>query len=661
MSSVAVVSAVSGEASALRGGQSVPLSQGTPLEAGDILFTGDDSSLSVRFNDDSVIDLKEQTRVHVKEFLFEPQEQAFSMHVMEGVLRSVSGKIVEQNPEAFSISSPLGMVGIRGTETQHIISPKFEVHSVLSLGEGHTVFIRTADGRMVIISESLKGVIIALGDETPLQLFDVTKELLEEYLLLLKSQGHLQDDPSGFFVLGDAAFLAELGAMDLTSMLAFLPGENLDALLTGLGGIDERLGPLLVNALSSSSSNTGIYQVFTGSFMSYSGSALNDTLLLNGGGNNTLHAGTGDDLILIAAGDAGSNYVLGGHGSWDHIIVESGGMNSNKLSGDEDIMPYGARGDDDVIEVFGGMDQGAIYGDAHSVTYSASAGPYAYGGNDTIIIHGDMQDTMPGNSSIYGDFQGALYGHPTPGTSTGNFVCGDDYILVDGNMTGGWIYGDTNGSPDFPGNDTIRITGNMTYGVIYGDGATMIGNGGSNALIVDGLVCGTNSSNQAVIYGANGNDTISIGGLGPNSFVAGLDGDDEITVGALVNTLTDSLLLGGGIDGGAGNDTIKLNGYDTVNVMQLSGGRDYGASVDDDLFVFAQPVGGHATVKISDFGSSPGSFHGNDKIDLSAFGSSNVTYDSTDSKLICAGSGGILTIIVVNASGTFDFTQQVVL
>ena len=666
MSSVAVVSAVSGEASALRGGQAVLLGQGSSLEAGDILVTGDGATLTVRFNDDSVIELKELTRVQVKDFLFEPQEQSFTLHIMEGVLRSVSGKIVEQNPEAFSITSPLGVVGIRGTETQHIISPKFEVHSVLFLGAGHTVFIRTADGRIVIISESLKGVIISLGDETPLQLFDVTKELLEEYLQQLKSQGYLLDDPSGYFVLGDAAFLAGLGAMDLTSLLAFLPAESLDALLTGLGELDEHLGPLLVNVLGGVN-NTGIYQTFTGTGQSYFGSSLNDTLILRGGGMNTLHAGTGDDTIIVLSGDAGGNVIMGGHGSWDYIRVEQDLM-GGQLLGDESTMPYGGQGDHDVIEVFGEVSNDAyIYGDAEFVS-PGNSGIAAYGGNDTIIVHGDM------DGRIFGDFLGYL--PPDPGdplaslASQPNIVCGNDFILVNGDMTGIEIYGDTQSSVDAPGHDTIHITGDMTNGEIFGDheerDAVV---GGNDVITVDGDVLGAGchiyggGGNDRItvggacngeIDGGAGNDTISIGTIGSSGHVYAGTGDDSIIVGTLANPFPSLDNAGRRIDGGSGNDTFQINGYDYNDHVTYSGGECAGGETDNDLFIFAQPTGGDVSLTINYFGMDADSAHGLDTLDLSAFGAGNVMVD-TDS-IVCTGASGTLTIFV---SGTVPEEQLI--
>ncbi len=669
MSTVAVVSAASGETSALRGGQTVPLSAGSALEAGDVLVTGPDSELTVRFNDDSVIDLSASTRVEVRDFLFEPQEQAFSLNIMEGAFRSVSGKIVEHNPEAFAITSPLGVVGIRGTETMHIVSSKFEVHSVLSLSQGHTVFIRATDGRSIVIGESLKGVILAVGDQTPLQEFDVTPQELENYLKLLQGQSFLHHDPGGYFLLGDAAFLASLGAFDLLKNVAFLPAERLDALLTSLDAIDEKLGPVLLDRLDEPAiavDHTGIYQECTGSNQYYAGTSGNDTLVLAGGGNNTLFAGPGDDSITIRASDqGGNNLIMGGYGSQDVITVERE-FTSDTLLGDAQTLPADVHGDNDIIILQGPMDGGQICGDADFMKSDTLdyAAPRIFGGNDVITVMGSMNGgTICGDAlyavapehvsqkfsapqvqggddviDVYSDLSdGIIFGDFAEIGQRENAVCGNDRITVHGDMIGGQIYGDVNAESDHAGNDVIIVHGDMSGGAIYGDGASLNGvSGGSNSIVVDGTMSG------GLIYGGLGNDHLVIG-----------------------------TYQSGQINTQAGNDTLEFKGYGSGvlgndSLSSVSGGQavphwDGHADTydpDDDLFVFAQPTSGDATLHITHFGTEQGGQYGWDRIDLSAFDATNVNVQGNT--ITCAASGGTLTL-VLDGVANFDQSQQLIL
>ncbi len=682
MITIAIVSAARGETTALRGGQAVPLSEGSALEAGDVLVTGPDSGLTVRFNDDSVIDLSASTRVAVKDFLFEPEEQAFSLQVMEGVFRSVSGKIVERNPEAFEIASPLGVVGIRGTETLHIVSPKFEVHSVLSLDHGHTVFIRATDGRSIVISESLKGVILSVGDQSPLHEFDLTPQLLEDYLGLMWERGYLHHDPGGFFVLGDAAFLASLGAFDLLKNVAFLPAERLEALAHTLDAIDDGLGAVLLDRLDEPAITvdvdpTGMYREYTGTGQYYTSTPRNDTLILSGGGNNTLFAGQGDDSITVRFGDAGGNLIMGGYGSYDVITVERG-IAGDTLLGDVQDMPAGVRGDDDIIILQGPMEAGGlICGDAENMKADSLdyASPQMFGGNDTLTVVGGMTggticgdalnavrpdydspysapqvrgghdvitvyDGMVGGE-IFGDFDSSF--HP------GNAVCGNDVITVYGGLDGGAIYGDQRGDTAYAGNDVIHVVGDMTGGAIYGDDAHMVGMG-SNRITVDGTM------SAGSISGGGGADTISVGRLEGGVISAG-GGDDSLVIGTYV--------FGASVDAGSGNDTLVFHDchstMGTPGVVSGGAGEDLGGGLfgpDNDLFVFNQPTSGDATLRISQFGTDPDGAYGWDRIDLSAFGAANVSIQSNS--IVCTGSGGTLTLLLDNLS-SIDQQNQLIL
>ncbi len=213
MNSVAIVSQVSGEAYVEREGQKVTLQQGDPVFVADTVLTSANSKLELHFADDAVISLGASTKVAVQDFAFDPQGKtppSFALEMLEGLVRSVSGKVVEQNPEAFKLSSPLGTVGIRGTETLHHITMKYEVHTVVNMETGHTVVISTPDGRQVIIAESLKGVTIFQDNPGPLNPRSVTPDEIQDELRQTLANEDQNGRPlnGGFFVMADPAFLA---------------------------------------------------------------------------------------------------------------------------------------------------------------------------------------------------------------------------------------------------------------------------------------------------------------------------------------------------------------------------------------------------------------------------------------------------------------------
>jgi hypothetical protein len=448
----------------------------------------------------------------------------------------------------------------------------------------------------------------------------------------MEDLGYLYNDPSGLFVLADAAFMAELGAYDLLGGTGFLPMERMGSLLTALADVDESLSSQAGVILGGSGpvppapTPPGVYSVFNGSFMNFSGSAYNDTLILNSGNNNTLYGGTGDDRIVLTVGSGGSNVVYGGYGSWDHIIVERS-VTDEALFGDVATLPRGARGDDDLIEVFGDMLSTAeIYGDAElGGEYGALGGDLAYGGNDTIIIHGDHL-----GGDIFGDFKG--------GGQVDSTVCGDDSILIKGDVTGS-IYGDMMGYTYHPGSDTIHVTGSLGgSGRIYADTASLSPGACHNLITVDG-----DMMNSEIHGSVDGHDTVTIGGeAGDMALIDTYGGNDSVSIGTAAFAI---------VNLGDGNDTLR------IGQVVDGGGATVSGGAGNDQFIFSgsvtvDPYGGTphiGKITISDFGVNNQNGYGNDILDVSGIttGSRTVTQHGSDTHIIFSGSNEARYTIVL--------------
>ncbi len=101
--------------SVLRDGQTLPLALKDPVEAQDTIVTDATGKAQIIFSDDSTVTLANSTNLDMSEFNYEDGDPAFKGHVGQGLVRVITGKIVEQNPDGFSITTPHATVGIRGT------------------------------------------------------------------------------------------------------------------------------------------------------------------------------------------------------------------------------------------------------------------------------------------------------------------------------------------------------------------------------------------------------------------------------------------------------------------------------------------------------------------------------------------------------------------
>ena len=98
-----------------RAGQRLPLEMKSAVEAGDTLTTDATGRVRVLFSDDSSMSIGPNTTLNLREFTLGGSKPAVKAHLAKGLLRSITGKIVEQNPEGFALTSPEATVGIRGT------------------------------------------------------------------------------------------------------------------------------------------------------------------------------------------------------------------------------------------------------------------------------------------------------------------------------------------------------------------------------------------------------------------------------------------------------------------------------------------------------------------------------------------------------------------
>jgi hypothetical protein len=71
--------------------------------------------VKILFNDDSSISIGSNTSLDMREYADAGSRSAFGVHVPQGVIRVITGKLVDQNPSGFRITTPEAMVGIRGT------------------------------------------------------------------------------------------------------------------------------------------------------------------------------------------------------------------------------------------------------------------------------------------------------------------------------------------------------------------------------------------------------------------------------------------------------------------------------------------------------------------------------------------------------------------
>lgn len=578
MASTATISKAHGQAFVIRDGQETQLSAGDELLVSDSVRTGLDSGCELLFADGTQVQLGPLTQINIQDFAFNadaPAENSFAVHMMEGVVNTVSGEVVKLNPEGFSLSTPLGTAGIRGTTVLAHVFPTHVVFMVTDMAQGHSVHINNIFGNSLTILQPGKGVELSLDGQSELKSFDFLPQDLKDLLLKFMENDNSGSESQHFFLYGDADFLAALGATPLDENVGMLVAQDEDIIIALLAefGVEEpefflEGPPEGPGDPKAGSTVTLGDDPKAGSTFTLGGDASPNWLVpgedLYGPEykdmNYVISGYAGDDVIVT---HNGQDVVYGGQGSFDQIFKISDAItDGNVLVGGEDTLGSKPALDNDVIvlrALGASVDTENGWTSTTSADYGATvmSGGLVYGsarilegcggGANQISLYG----TMAGGA-IYGNAESANNSILGNATITVNRGLDADGNLVGGDMTGGTIYGDASSmNGGTAGSDSIEVGSLGGSAVIYGDAASGAYTAGNNIINVTGTMSG------GAIYAGNGDDQVKIGFYSGGTINLG-DGNDALTISAHEAGAT--LLLGNVAD------TVSLAGTPPANI-----------------------------------------------------------------------------------------------
>jgi hypothetical protein len=111
-----IVLAASGGVKVIRDGVQEDLALQDTVFAQDVIITALDGRTQILFADDSVVSINEDSELDIAGFVFEAESAPnFAAKMAKGAARFITGKIVERNPDGFSVGTPHSTIGIRGT------------------------------------------------------------------------------------------------------------------------------------------------------------------------------------------------------------------------------------------------------------------------------------------------------------------------------------------------------------------------------------------------------------------------------------------------------------------------------------------------------------------------------------------------------------------
>lgn len=115
---IGYVKTVSGEAYVVTAGKSAKADIGSPVYINSTLKTSTKSSMGVTFKDETVMSFGPNTELTVNEYLYAPSQGKLKLgsNLAKGTMNYVSGVIAKLQPDAVSVKTPTGVIGVRGTQ-----------------------------------------------------------------------------------------------------------------------------------------------------------------------------------------------------------------------------------------------------------------------------------------------------------------------------------------------------------------------------------------------------------------------------------------------------------------------------------------------------------------------------------------------------------------
>ena len=114
---IGAVSRIQGEASGTRNGATRPLSLNASIFRNEVVSTGETTRLEVTFTDATRLTLGEKTKLTLDSYVFDPAAARGTIKFcLVGAFRFVSGQASKLASADVSVTTPVAIVGIRGTE-----------------------------------------------------------------------------------------------------------------------------------------------------------------------------------------------------------------------------------------------------------------------------------------------------------------------------------------------------------------------------------------------------------------------------------------------------------------------------------------------------------------------------------------------------------------
>lgn len=106
-----------GQVSVEREGKALPAAVGMRVQPSDVIRTGNDGSVGITMDDDSLLSSGPDSVLSLDRYVFDAttNQGRFDASINKGTLAVISGRIAKGSPDAMTVKTPAVVLGVRGT------------------------------------------------------------------------------------------------------------------------------------------------------------------------------------------------------------------------------------------------------------------------------------------------------------------------------------------------------------------------------------------------------------------------------------------------------------------------------------------------------------------------------------------------------------------
>ena len=192
---VGTVAEVEGTAEIGHGGAWHPATIGAAIQLHDELRTGQPGRLRVVFQDDSPLNIGDDSDIVVDEQVFDPGQSRYrsTLRLLKGKIRALVSEYYQQPQARYQIETVSAVSGVRGTEFVMVFDPAREVTEVVGItGRVEVHSVRDRKGHEVFVTEHELTTVQRGRFPTPPRLLD--DAAFRQYVAGLEFIGHGQSE-----------------------------------------------------------------------------------------------------------------------------------------------------------------------------------------------------------------------------------------------------------------------------------------------------------------------------------------------------------------------------------------------------------------------------------------------------------------------------------